>query len=143
MWVNSTNIINTDISNIVNSSYIYYYGQWCPHCADLDSYLKKTGWYDKLDLVKKEVWYDKENSVEMMEAVERLWLKADDVWIPFVVVKNWDKENYLIWSSTVIDYLKPYLWDISNSNKKVFVFVILWILAVIIPTALIKISNKN
>jgi hypothetical protein len=150
MWVNSTDISTSiDITNIRESSYIYYYGQWCAHCADVDEYLKKTGGYWNLDIIKKEVWSDKANALEMSQAIERLWLNASEVWVPFIVVKTWETESYLVWSDTIINYFKPYLWEASEtstwetSNKKIIVLVIFWILAVVVSTILIKLSNKN
>ena len=141
-WTSFSETPNEEVSN----KYIYYYGQWCTHCASLDSYLEKTNWYDKLWIEKKEVYFDNDNRNEMLEAWKRLWISDSSIWVPFFVVvePNW-KEIPLIWDWEIISYIKPYLWEIPSSegNKKTIVLIILWALAILIPIWIITLSNKN
>ena len=129
--------------SIGDTSYIYYYWQWCSHCANLDKYLTKVWWYDKLNIIKKEVYFNDENRTEMMSEGKRLWLSDSDIGVPFFIVNESWTETSIIWDWPIIEKLKPILWDIPENNNKPIVFTILIILAIIIPIFLIKLSNKS
>lgn len=129
---------------VLNSTYIYYYGQWCAYCASLDRYLNSVNWYDKLNIEKREVYRNPENSKNMMADAERLWLGMN-VWVPFFIVNTWEEEIPMVWDKPIIDFLSPVLGESSNSknNSKTIILAILAVLAVILPVFLIKLSNKN
>lgn len=154
-WTVSTWVISTwtlDITPVVSSwsldkktesSYIFYYGQWCTHCAKVEKYLEWVSGYEKLNIVKKEVYFDDKNRQEMLDDGKRLWLEESSIWVPFFVVNDDWKETPIIWDVVIIDYLKTILWEVPENNNKTIVFTILIILAIIIPIFLIKLSNKN
>jgi hypothetical protein len=142
MGQSSTDINTIDLDYIKNSSYIYYYWDWCSHCTKVDDYLRKTDGYNKLDIIKKEVWSNNENSVEMSEVMTRLWLNPLEVWIPFILVTNWENESYLSWDTTIIEYFKPYLWEIQETNKKL-IFIIILAIAGSASAFLVIINNKR
>jgi len=81
-WIVVTNneILTTSTGSTQDTSYIYYYGQWCSYCAQLDKYLTKVDGFSKLDILKKEVYYNDDNRTEMLNAWERLWLNTSDIW---------------------------------------------------------------
>lgn len=141
--ISNNEVIDTSTWSTQDTSYIYYYGQWCSHCANLDKYLTKVWWYDKLDIVKKEVYFNDENREEMISEGKRLGLSESDIWVPFFIINASWKETPLIWDWQIIENLKPILWEIPENNKKPIVFTILVILAIIVPVFLIKLSNKS
>ncbi len=62
---------------------------------------------------------------------------------PFLIINdNWN-ETPMIWDETIINHFTPILWDVPENNNKAIILAILWVLAVIIPVFLIKLSNKN
>lgn len=140
--VNNVNLTNTG-SEVSNISYIYYYGQWCSHCANLDKYLKNVWAYEKLNIEKKEVYFDDANRDSMMSDGKRLWLSDSDIWVPFLIVNDSWIETPIIWDGPIIEKLKPILWEVPENKNKTIVLTILVILAIIIPIFLIKLSNKN
>ncbi|NVP17887.1 hypothetical protein HUU51_04175 [Candidatus Gracilibacteria bacterium] len=133
----------TSSGSIGDTSYIYYYGQGCSHCANLDKYLTKVGGYDKLNIIKKEVYFNDENRAEMMSEGKRLGLSDSDIGVPFFIVNESGTETSIIGDGPIIEKLKPILGDIPENNNKPIVFTILIILAIIIPIFLIKLSNKS
>lgn len=141
--INSTSEITNTGSENSKTSYIYYYWQWCSHCANLDKYLKSVGWYEKLDIVKKEVYFDDKNRQSMMDDWKRLWLTESEIGVPFMVEnKDW-VETPIIWDGPIIEILKPSLWEVPENKNKTIIFTILIVFAIIIPVFLIKLSNKN
>lgn len=140
-WKTTKTEINLSESEKLNNSYIYYYWDWCSHCMDLDAYFRKVGAYKKLDITKKEVWYDDKNKLEMLDFAKKLWLNTKELWTPFLIIKTKDWETSLSWTDKIIDYFKPVLWEWKTNA--VFILIIVFILAIIIPTILIKLSNKK
>ena len=58
--------------NAEEFNFYLFYGDGCPHCADLESYLEEEYSDDKeVNLHKYEVWYDSEN--------QELWKKVEEV----------------------------------------------------------------
>lgn len=126
-------------------SYIYYYWNWCAHCATLDRYLERTNAYELLNIEKKEVWTNQEYNAEMLKECRELWINENHVWIPLFVVEDSDGKVALIWEKEIVSYIEPYLWDTSSSsdNRAALVLVVLWVLAVGIPVVIISLSNKK
>lgn len=137
----SIELTNTKVEEEI--SYIYYYWQWCSHCAKVDKYLKWVDWYNKVNLIKKEVYFDDDNRTAMLSDWKRLWLDESTIWVPFLIVNNGWVETPMIWDKTIIDHFLPTLWEVPKNNNKAIVLAILWVLAVLIPVFLIKLSNKN
>ena len=131
------------VNNLEESSYIYYYWQWCPHCANLDNYINWVDWYDKLNIVKKEVYFDDKNRQDMLYDGKKLWLEESEIWLPFFVINKAWVESPMVWDWPIIDYLKTILWEVPENKNKTIVLAILSILAIIIPIFLIKLANKN
>lgn len=130
-------------NNLEETSYTYYYGQWCSHCANLDKYINWVWWYEKLNIVKKEVYFDDKNRQEMVDEWKRLWLSESEIWVPFFIINESWTETSIVWDGPIIEKLKPILWDIPENKNKTIILAILSILAIIIPIFLIKLSNKN
>lgn len=129
---------------VLNSTYIYYYGQWCSYCASLDRYLNSVDWYKKLNIEKREIYRNPDNSKNMMADAERLWLGLN-VWVPFFIVNTWEEEIPMVWDKPIIDFLSPVLGESSGTENKskTIILAILAVFAVILPVFLIKLSNKN
>jgi glutaredoxin len=158
----------TNVLNIKESSYIYYYGQWCDHCANVDEYLAENDLYNKLNITKKEVWSNAKNAEEMEKDLKRLGLDVAKSGVPFIVWTIGEKQfplpigdrwiieyftytkEILDWNLDNISYFDNYLtWENSNlttttteTNRTAFIIILL-ILAIIIPTLLIKLTNRN
>lgn len=132
-----------DTKSIWEATYIYYYWDWCAHCANVEEYMQWVDGYDKVNITKKEIYFDDTNRAEYLATWKRLWISEADLWIPFLVINNAGKETSMIWDEKIINYFKPFLWEAQESSKKTIILVILWISAVLIPVVLIKLSNKN
>ncbi len=139
---NNVDLTNTG-SKISETSYIYYYGQWCSHCANLDKYFKGVWAYEKLNIVKKEVYFDDKNRQSMMDDWKRLGLSESEIGVPFIIEKKSWIETPIIWDGPIIEMLKPTLWEIPENKNKTIILTILIVFAIIIPVFLIKLSNKN
>ena len=52
-------------AQIEAKSYILYYGDTCPHCKDVDEFIKANDLMTKLPIVRKEVYQNQGNAQEL------------------------------------------------------------------------------
>lgn len=122
------------------TSYIYYWGQWCQYCAKVNKYLKSVD-ETKVNIEKREVYFDKDNAAQMSIDTKRVW--KESAWVPFLIInKNWN-ESFFSWYKEIIDHFVPILWEVPKNNNKVIVFSVLGILAFLIPLAMIFSNRKQ
>jgi hypothetical protein len=65
---------------------IYFWGNGCPHCANVDEFI--NGWEnkDKLEVQKFEVWYNNSNQALMSKlAAEKCDLKPQGMSVPLLI----------------------------------------------------------
>jgi glutaredoxin len=66
------------------SSYEYFWGEGCPHCANVEEFLSNWENKDKVSIDKKEVWKDRQNAALMRERAEYCNLPLDSLGVPFL-----------------------------------------------------------
>ena len=109
--------ITSDQNNqVVNGELILFYGEGCPHCLKVESYIEENKVTDKIDLQLKEVWNNEENHNLMIEKVKACNLGNKSVGVPFL----WDAGNSkcLMGDSNVIDYLQSKVNANSANGSK-------------------------
>lgn len=63
---------------------VYYYGLTCPHCKEVEEWMKKNKVEEKIKIEKKEVWYNKENAAELQEVARFCKLDPNSIGVPFL-----------------------------------------------------------
>jgi glutaredoxin len=63
---------------------VYYYGLTCPHCKEVEEWMKKNKVEEKIKVEKKEVWYNKENAAELQEVARVCNLDSSSIGVPFL-----------------------------------------------------------
>lgn len=63
---------------------IFFYGNTCPHCEDVEKWLKDNKVEEKLKITKKEVYDNKTNALELSKRAESCGLPTDSVGVPFL-----------------------------------------------------------
>ena len=124
-----------------DTSYLYYYWEWCLHCANVDEYMRWVDGYNMVDIEKKEVYFDKDNAKAMSDDAKRLWYES--VWVPFLIINEDWKESVLNWDKPIINHFIPILGEPKPNNNKYVIFAILWLLVIIVPFLIIKWWNKT
>jgi len=66
------------------SSYEYFWGDGCPHCANVAEFFSTWEGRDKVSIDKKEVWSDKNNALLMKERVTYCKLSLSGMGVPFL-----------------------------------------------------------
>ena len=67
---------------------VLFYGQGCPHCADVENFIAQNKIEDKVKISRLEVWYNKSNQLTLAEVVQKCGINANSVGVPFLYDGN-------------------------------------------------------
>jgi glutaredoxin len=65
-------------------SYEYFWGEGCPHCANVDDFLETWDKKDQIQVEKKEVYQNKENANYLAQRAAYCKLNTNNIGIPFL-----------------------------------------------------------
>lgn len=97
----SSLILNKDQSE--KNVPIFFYGNTCPHCANVEDWMKKNNIESKIKIIKKEVYNNQKNSQELVKTAEKCGIVTDSIGVPFLYT---DEGKCLIGTPDIINYLK-------------------------------------
>lgn len=86
--------------NSNSSKLILFYGQGCPHCANVEDYLKSNP--PKFNLEQKEVYYNQNNQKELISQAKSCGLPENQIGVPFL----WTGKDCIIGDTPIINYFK-------------------------------------
>lgn len=84
----SDDIINPD------ADYVYFYGKTCPHCQELNAFMKENNTHANYAIEKREVYFNPENGQAFQAVIKALWLEQWSTWVPFMLRKS-DNTHYI------------------------------------------------
>lgn len=96
------NFKNQEIQRTSQNQIIYYFGQGCPHCANVKEFIEKNKVHEKLSFEEKEVWYNRSNAAELEEKAKRCGISDKDLGVPFL----WDGKKCFVGDVDVINFFK-------------------------------------
>ena len=91
----------TTKSTVNDNSPIFFYGNTCPHCKDVEEWMENNKIEDKLEIIKKEVYDNRENAQELSLAAQKCGLDANNISVPFLYAEN----KCLIGTPDIVNYL--------------------------------------
>jgi glutaredoxin len=80
---------------------IFFYGNTCPHCAEVETWMEENKVEEKISIIKKEVYDNQQNAQELTKVAQSCNLPTDSIGVPFLYVEG----KCLIGSPDVISYL--------------------------------------
>lgn len=80
---------------------VLYYGDGCPHCANVEAFIKKNEAVAALPIERKEVYHDRANATELAGRAASCGLPSDSIGVPFL----WDGAQCYVGDAPVISYL--------------------------------------
>ncbi len=98
--------------------YILFYGNWCPHCAKVQQYIKDNKLSQKLDLKQKEVFFNKTNLTEFNGYLTKYHLTYDTIGVPFLIINSGADCSYINGDTNIIDYFSGKLAQIAAAACK-------------------------
>jgi thioredoxin-related protein len=89
--------------SVDNSTMIFFYGQGCPHCANVEKFLSENPTVEeKVKFEKLEVWSSKENANLLGEKAKICKIPTDQIGVPLF----WDGSKCIQGDVDTIAYLK-------------------------------------
>lgn len=96
-----------------NGDPIFYYGNTCPHCADVEEWMKENKLDEKVKVIKKEVYDNKANALELSQVAQKCGISANSIGVPFL---HTPEGKCLIGNPDIIDYFSEKLKTASESS---------------------------
>lgn len=84
------------------SNVVLFYGDGCPHCANVDEFIKENKIDEKISFEKKEVFNNQDNAKELVDLSQKCGLPSDQVGVPFL----WDDSKCYVGDTDVINFFK-------------------------------------
>ena len=93
---------------------IFFYGNTCPHCEDVEEWMKENKIEEKIEIVKKEVYDDNANALELSRAAKSCGMDASSIGVPFLYTPE---GKCLVGTPDIISYLGNKA-GMSNDNQE-------------------------
>jgi len=65
---------------------LYFYGQGCPHCAEVEQYFEENSIYSEYPIVKKEIYFNPDNAALFNTTMDNLGIPTTSRGVPAVVM---------------------------------------------------------
>lgn len=82
----SLNNSNTSLEKMKDQT-ILYYGNTCPHCKELEDYIKLNKIEEKITFIRKEVYLNLNNSRELTAVAKSCGFEEKSIGVPFLYSK--------------------------------------------------------
>ncbi|BCX14649.1 MAG: hypothetical protein KatS3mg088_332 [Patescibacteria group bacterium] len=82
---------------------VFYYGNTCPHCKDVEEWMNSNKIEEKLKITKKEVYDNQNNASELVSTAQKCGLNTSSIGVPFLYTQE---GKCLIGTPDIINYLK-------------------------------------
>lgn len=100
--VTSKDVTMVEAAGEFKPDMIYFYGQECARCKNIDQFVKENKIDEKISFTQKEVWHDGSNVMEMQERAKECQLDPEKVGVPFL----WARGKCYIGEVEVEKFLK-------------------------------------
>ncbi|HTK03480.1 MAG TPA: hypothetical protein VL401_01800 [Alphaproteobacteria bacterium] len=74
--------------NMSPNTYLYFWGEGCPHCKNVAEFLATWDKKDKIKLEKLEVWYNANNAKIMQEKSKVCNLQQSEMGVPLMITPD-------------------------------------------------------
>ncbi|NTW89871.1 MAG: hypothetical protein HGB37_03125 [Candidatus Moranbacteria bacterium] len=71
-----------------SSDVVFYYGEECPHCKDVEKFLDDNKMGEKVPFVKKETWHNAANANELKNRAKICGIPEKEVGVPFLFAEG-------------------------------------------------------
>lgn len=82
--------------------YIYFYWNWCSHCANVEKFFNENDIQAKYDVKKLEIYFNRPNLKEFSKYIEKLGIDQNKAWVPFLVIDSENECEYVAWDKKII-----------------------------------------
>jgi len=104
-------VLGSRDKNITNKKTVFFYGNTCPHCTDVEEWIKENKIEEKITIVKKEVYDNQQNALELNQAATNCGLPTDSIGVPFLYAEG----KCITGTSNITSYLS----EITGISKAI------------------------
>jgi len=76
------------ISTLQSSEPVFYYGNTCPHCKEVEEWFEQNDVQSKISFSKKEVYDNRANSAELTKVAGSCGIPSNQIGMPFLYAKG-------------------------------------------------------
>ena len=107
------------ISTSFADSYIFYYGQGCPHCANVEKFFKEDNIKSKYTIEEREVYFNANNRDKFSADADLLGMPVSSRGVPTLIVKDdsWNPVLYKVWDTSIVEYFKSLVGTLTVENN--------------------------
>jgi len=74
----------TENNTAVANTPVFFYGNTCPHCAEVEKWMEENKIDEKINVVKKEVYDNQGNALELTQAAKSCGIPTENIGVPFL-----------------------------------------------------------
>lgn len=100
--INPVELPDNQNNGVNNRVPVFYYGNTCPHCSDVEEWMEENKIEEKIKIIKKEVYDNQANSLELVEVAKKCGLSTNGIGVPFLYTPE---GKCLIGTPDIIAYL--------------------------------------
>jgi len=89
--------------------YIFFYWNWCPHCAKVEKFFDETDAIKKYDIQMSEIYFNRDNLKDFSDYIEKLGIDHAKAGVPFLVINNENECDYVAWDKKIISLFQEKL----------------------------------
>ena len=98
--------------------YILFYGNGCPHCAQVEQFIKDNAVDKKFDIDLKEIYFNRNNLADLQVYLDKLDLDTHQIGVPFLVITKENECSYINGSQPIIDFFQAKMNMIATSEDE-------------------------
>lgn len=89
LWVWSVSIESKNkTATQVNTDIIFFYGEECPHCRDVEKFIATNNIADKIKFDSLEVWHNEANKNIFLEKTKQCGLAEESIGVPLLYARG-------------------------------------------------------
>lgn len=89
--------------------YVLFYGNGCPHCAQVEQYFNDNAISTTFDIEMKEIYFNRDNLTDLQVYLDKLNLDTHQIGVPFLVINNENECSYINGAQPIIDFFQAKL----------------------------------
>jgi len=67
-----------------NDEILFFYGETCPHCKNVEIFIEENNIDAKLKIIRKEVYYNEMNRKELLDFAKKCNLNQAEIGVPLI-----------------------------------------------------------
>ncbi len=107
-------LVNVDKITFADDRILFFWGQGCPHCARVESYIQSNNLDKVLNIEQKEIYFNKKNRQEFMMLCDKMNIPVAERGVPLAFIDG----KCVIGDQSIIKALENKASSLSSSSQE-------------------------